>query len=87
MAQQITTHDALQWVAGLFEEPADRISAATLREAIPAWDSLGILTLMAGLDERFDIRLSAAEIGPLQSVGAILEILSRRGCLSDFPVN
>ncbi len=83
MVQQITTHDALQWIAGLFEEPADRIMATTPREEIPAWDSLGILTLMAGLDERFDIRLSAAEIGSLQSVGAILKILDQRGCLSD----
>ncbi len=81
--QPITQNEALQWIAGLFEEPADRIAAVTPREAIPAWDSLGMLTLMAGLDERFDIRLSAEEVTQMKSIGAILEVLDRRGVLSD----
>ncbi len=83
-AQPITTLEALQWIAGLFEESVDHIAPTTPRDAIAAWDSLGILTLMAGLDERFDIRLSATEIGQLQSVGAILDILANRKCLTDL---
>jgi len=82
-AHPMTTSEAIQWIAALFEEPADRLSAATRRDDVPAWDSLGVLTLMAGLDERFDPRLSPEEIGALQSVGVILKILADRHCLTD----
>ena len=82
--KQMTTREALQWIAVLLEEPADRLSAETRWDDIPAWDSLGVLTLMAGLDERFDLRLSPEEMGALQSVGALLKILADRHCLTDL---
>jgi acyl carrier protein len=75
------TQDALQWIAEVFEDSPDRISAATLRKEIPGWDSLGTLSLIAGLDERFDIQLSEQDIEAMQGVADLLEILRRHGAL------
>jgi acyl carrier protein len=78
----MTVSDALVWLANLFEEPLPRIHPDTKRTEIPAWDSLGMLTLMASLDEQFDIRLTDEEIPALRSVADILTALRRRGKLS-----
>ncbi len=75
--------DALSWLSEVFEEAPGRIGAATLRKDIPGWDSLGTLSLIAALDERFDIHLSEQEIEGMQSVGDVLEILRRNSALED----
>ena len=77
----MNTNDALTWIAEVFEEPAGRITAETLRKEIPSWDSLGTLSLMAGLDEKFDIHLSEEDIEGLQRVAAVLDLLRRSGKL------
>jgi acyl carrier protein len=71
--------DALAWIADLFEEPRERISPETKREAIPTWDSLGVLTLMAGLDETFGLLLKEEDMLSMQSVQDILDVLIRNG--------
>ena len=73
--------DALSWISEVFEESPGRISAATPRLDIPGWDSLGTLSLIAALDERFDIHLSEQDIEGMQCVGDIFEILRRHGAL------
>ena len=78
----MNTQEALDWVSEIFEEPPGRIGAATVREEIPGWDSLGTLSLIAALDERFDIHLSEQDIESLQSVRDIFELLRRRDALS-----
>ena len=77
------TQDALTWISEVFEETPGRLKAATLREEIPGWDSLGTLSLIAGLDERFDIHLSEQDIEGMRSVNDIFEILRRSGALED----
>jgi acyl carrier protein len=72
----MTKEEALGWVASLFEEEVEDISLDTPREEIPAWDSLGTLTLMAGLDEEFDIQLDENQIAELRSVGDVVAILN-----------
>jgi acyl carrier protein len=79
---KMTEKEALKWVADLFEEPPEKIFMDTPRDAIPAWDSLGVLTLMAGLDEKFDIVLSDAEIRAMRSAGDILEVLRKNAKLN-----
>jgi acyl carrier protein len=71
--------EALKWVCEVFEEPPGRIGEATLREEVPGWDSLGTLTLIAALDERFDIQLSEEDIEGMKRIGDILAILRRHG--------
>ena len=79
----MNTQDALAWVSEVFEESPGRIAATTLRKEIPGWDSLGTLSLIAGLDERFNIQLSEQDIERMQSVADLLEILRRHSALED----
>jgi acyl carrier protein len=76
-----TEADALKWIGEMFEHPS-ALTPATPREEIPIWDSLGTLTLMAGLDEKFGIMLSDAELRAMSKVDDILAVLRRDGKLS-----
>ena len=78
----MTREDALTWIADVFEEPRENVQVATPRLEIPGWDSLGVLSLMAGLDEKFDVRLTETELNGLESVEDILTVLERAGALS-----
>jgi acyl carrier protein len=73
--------EALQWIAELFEEPAENIVPESSRDAIPNWDSLGVLTLMAALSERFDITVGTDELTEMKRVDDILTVLRRNGKL------
>jgi len=79
----LKTREALDWIAGVFEEPVDRITVETLRQDILGWDSLGTLTLIAALDERFDVHLTEKDIDAMKRVGDVLEILRRNGKLEE----
>ncbi len=71
--------EALAWVATVFEEPAANVRPETARDEIGGWDSLGVLTLMADLDEKFDIRVSEKDMSAMSSVQDILDLLARNG--------
>ena len=75
--------EALAWIADVFEEPVENIRPGTPRDAIVAWDSLGVLSLMAGLDEQFDIAVTDDELMALQWVDDILALLRRHEKLAD----
>lgn len=78
-------NEILAWVAEVFEAPVERIRPETKRVEIDAWDSLGILTLMARLDEDFQVLLTEEEIQQLRSVEDILNLLRKRDVLADNP--
>ena len=75
------TEEALQWVAELFEENPTNIKPDTPRKQVAAWDSLGMLTIMARLDEEFGIILDEENLAQFVKVGDILEVLRLHGCL------
>jgi acyl carrier protein len=77
------TQEALNWLSEVFEEPAGRISAATNRDESPGWDSLGVLSLIAALDEKFNLQVPEKEIEALQGIEDILAILRRHGALEE----
>jgi acyl carrier protein len=81
MESAVNQDAALKWIGQLFEEDAGRLTPDTDRAAVEAWDSLGVLTLMAGLDNDFGIVLSDGEIQNMKKVGDILEILRKNGKL------
>ncbi len=83
MERTMTTQDILIWLADLFEYPVDKVRVNSLRREIPGWDSLGMLSLMAGLDERFNIHMTDKDIGTLQSVADVLSILRLNGIISE----
>jgi acyl carrier protein len=78
----MTRDEALNWIAELFEEPAQNVQAETTLEAIPTWDSLGVLTLIAGLNERFDLTVEVDELSAMTRVDDILAVLRRAGKLN-----
>ena len=79
----ITIKEALDWIAELFGEPVEGITQETKRENIANWDSLGVLTLMADLDDMFEITLSDSQIESIETVGDVLKYLRENGKLSD----
>lgn len=79
----MTTQEATQWIAALFEESAERVTAATSRDAVAAWDSLGELTLMADMDEKFGIVLTDTQLKAMATVDDILQVLRNHGKLTD----
>jgi acyl carrier protein len=78
----MTTDEALKWVAGLFEESPDNLKPETPRDSIIAWDSLGVLTLMAAMDEKFGILLSESDMRAMTKVDDIFAVLRQHGKLS-----
>ena len=74
--------EALTWLANLLEEPPENVGPDTHRDEIAGWDSLGVLTLMAELDEKFEIRLDAEEMKAMTRVKDVLALLERHGALT-----
>jgi acyl carrier protein len=81
MAKTMNLAEALSWVAETFETSVENVKPDTPREEIEGWDSLGALTLMARLDEEFDIILSEDDLANMQSVEDILKVLRTHGSL------
>lgn len=75
MKDSMTEAEALRWIAEIFEQPPGSITASTPRDDIPAWDSLGVLTLMAGLDEKCGLVMTDAELKAMTKVDDILAVL------------
>ena len=73
--------EALAWVAEIFQESAE-MTPETPRENIAMWDSLGVLTLMAELDEKFDLVVSDQDMRAMTKVGDILSLLEKNGKLN-----
>ncbi len=78
----MTSQDAIAWLADIFEEPVSNLTPESARTDIPAGDSLGVLTLMARLDEDFGILLVEGELQGLKSIGDVLDLLRRHGHLN-----
>jgi acyl carrier protein len=81
----LTHTEALAMLAECFSTDPSLLSKGTARDAIPGWDSMGALMLMAELDERFGIELSAEASREMQQVGDVLAFLHARGALQEAP--
>ena len=75
----MTREETLLWLAEIFEESPDYIQPDRLREDVPTWDSVGVLNLMAGVDEKFGVVLSDKEIRAMTKVEDILALLQQKG--------
>jgi len=73
----MTQEEAIHWIAGIFQESPERLTPATRREAINTWDSMGVLMLMAGMDEEFNVVLTDDDIKAMQNVDDILAVLRK----------
>ena len=80
---QISEREALQMIADAFNEPVHRIARDSPRSGIEGWDSMGALVLIAELDERFNVELTADTSRAMQQVSDILDFLRSHGALQD----
>jgi acyl carrier protein len=59
----------------VFDDDALEISDSTVREDLPAWDSLGHIRLVSAMEEAFDVSFSIEEIEEMTGVGRILDTI------------
>jgi len=79
--QSVTVEEILLWLEELFEALPGSINASSQRDDIEAWDSLGTLTLMAELDQRFEIALDEEALENFSSVNAVIGLIKQKGLL------
>jgi acyl carrier protein len=75
--------DALGMLAECFGTDPGGLAAETERAAIPGWDSMGALMLMAELDDRFGLELTAEASRSMRKVGDVLAFLRKHRVLGD----
>ena len=80
---QVSVSDALAMLAECFNLPVEDMHADLQRDAIDDWDSMGALMLMAELDERFGIELTADVSREMTRIGDVLAFLKVHGVLSE----
>ena len=78
----ISTAAALQMLADAFDEPIAAITPSRARDTVPGWDSMGALALMAELDDRFSIQLTADESRAMTKIDDVLVYLKERGAIA-----
>jgi len=62
----------------VFEDEDLTIYDAMTAEDIEEWDSLNHVTLMVSAEREFGLRLTAAEVGELESVGQLIRLIEAR---------
>ena len=70
-------------LADAFNEPLESVTPETPRDSLPGWDSMGALMLIAELDERFGIELTAEVSKNMVKVSDALDFLRERGVLTE----
>ncbi len=80
---QVSTNEALAMLAECFNLPIENIHADLQRDAIDDWDSMGALMLMAELDERFGLELTADVSREMTRIGDVLAFLKVHGVLRE----
>jgi acyl carrier protein len=81
----MTETEAIAWIAQVLEMDSDQLTPDTHRDNVPAWDSLGVLTLMAALDSDFGIVMTDDDIQAVKTVGDLLDVMRRHGTLIASP--
>jgi len=79
MEMRHVTDQLDQLVADVFPDDADALGEDTAFTDCAAWDSLKHVELVVGIETRFAVDLTAAEIARLTCKRAAREILTERG--------
>lgn len=61
----------------VFSAPADVATDQLIYNDYPGWDSIGHMTLVAALEEKFDCMLEMDDILDMSSYAKVCEIMSR----------
>ena len=60
-----------------FDDDSIEIFDAMTVDDLDDWDSVTHITLVLGVEKEFKIRLSAAQVGALENVGAMIGLLEK----------
>jgi len=80
---KISISQALSIIAEAINSPEDAVHPTAQLEDLEGWDSMGVLLLMAELDERFSIILEEDTISAFNTVNDILSKLKAVNVLAD----
>lgn len=80
---KLNQDEALALMAESFGCDVHSLTPDTDRDAVPGWDSMGALMLIAELDERFGLELPAETSRAMRNVADVLAFLRERGVLGD----
>jgi acyl carrier protein len=69
----------VQIVSDVLNLPVDRIMPSTSPADVEGWDSVQHLNLVLAIEQATGIQLSPEDIEGMQTVGAILDVVERRG--------
>lgn len=69
----------LQAVADVFQLDVAAVNDESSQDSIPKWDSLGIVNLVAELEQVFGIQFDILEIADFRNVAIIKSILMEKG--------
>lgn len=81
--QPVTIPALLNLIEALLNIDEGSLAIDTRLVDVPAWDSMGVLLLMAEMDERFGITISESELANLRSVTDIVNLVKRAGLLTE----
>ncbi|HAT50207.1 MAG: acyl carrier protein [Nitrospirae bacterium] len=62
----------------VFDDDGLQVTCETTAKDIEEWDSVEHIALVIAIEKAFKVRLNAAEVGKLQNVGGIVELLMER---------
>lgn len=80
---KVSISQALSIIAEAINSPENAVHPAAELEDLEGWDSMGVLLLMAELDERFSIILEEDTISAFTTVSDILSKLKEVDVLAD----
>ena len=63
----------------VFDFEASNISASTVPDDVPKWDSIGHMSMVSELETEFSVQFELDEVMEMADVGKILEILTNKG--------
>lgn len=83
MAHQMSTGEILKVIAEAINEPQDDVRPEVELENLPGWDSMGVLLVMAELDELFGIVLDQETLSSFSQVSDVLKVLKEEGAVAE----
>lgn len=79
--EPISVTDLLKLTEQLLNLDEGLLTLETLLVDVPGWDSMGVLLLMAEMDERFSITLNEVTLSNLKGVKDIVAVVKNAGLL------
>ena len=63
----------------VFLDDSIKLSETTSPDDIDEWDSMAHVTLLSSIEQEFGVRFTAEEMGSIQNVATLLQVLNERG--------